>query len=107
MVEILPMPCARAASSCVDFYRKDAPRLCEGRARHIPVVIMHQDAFAADYQEEEYRLIGMAIRFAGTAAKKSAYREGIETLFDQSPTTHERHVQAVLGVLERWPLLRD
>jgi hypothetical protein len=23
---------------------------------------MHQDAFAADYQEEEYRLIGMAIR---------------------------------------------
>jgi len=26
--------------------------------RDIPIVIMHQDAFAADYQEEEYRLIG-------------------------------------------------
>ena len=34
------------------------------RARDIPVVIMHQDAFAADYQKEEYRLIGMATKFA-------------------------------------------
>jgi hypothetical protein len=84
------MPCACAASSCVDFYRKDAARhFAKGyRARDIPVVIMHQDAFAADYQEEEYRLIGMAIKFAGTAAKKSAYTEEIERLFDESPTTH-------------------
>jgi hypothetical protein len=29
-----------------------------------PAVILHQDAFAADYQEEEYRLLGMAIKFA-------------------------------------------
>jgi hypothetical protein len=26
---------------------------------------------------------------------------------DQGPTTHCETVQAVLGVLERWPLLRD
>jgi hypothetical protein len=39
----------------------DFARAC--RAPDTPVVmIMHQDAFAADYQEEEYRLIGMAIR---------------------------------------------
>jgi len=38
----------------------DFARAC--RASDTPVVIMHQDAFAADYQEEEYRLIGMAIR---------------------------------------------
>ena len=41
------------------------------RARDIPVVIMHQDAFAADYQEEEYRLIGMAIQFAGICGQRS------------------------------------
>jgi hypothetical protein len=32
---------------------------------------MHLDAFAADYQEEEYRLIGMAIKFAGICGKGS------------------------------------
>jgi hypothetical protein len=31
---------------------------------------MHQDAFAADYQEEEYRLIGPAIKFAGICGKE-------------------------------------
>jgi hypothetical protein len=34
----------------------DFARAC--RAPDTPVVIMHQDAFAADYQKEEYRLIG-------------------------------------------------
>ena len=47
----------------------DFARPC--RARDIPVVIMHQDAFAADYQEEEYRLIGMAIKFAGICGERS------------------------------------
>lgn len=28
-------------------------------------VVLHQDAFAADYQPEEYRLLGMAIKYAG------------------------------------------
>lgn len=28
-------------------------------------VIFHQDSFAADYQEEEYRLLGMAINYMG------------------------------------------
>ena len=41
------------------------------RARDIPVVIMHQDAFTADYQEEECRLIGMAIQFAGICGQRS------------------------------------
>jgi alkylhydroperoxidase/carboxymuconolactone decarboxylase family protein YurZ len=40
------------------------------RAQDIPVVLLHQDAFAADYQEEEYRLLGMAIKFAGTCCKE-------------------------------------
>jgi hypothetical protein len=39
-------------------------------AENIPVVILHQDAFAADYQEDEYRLMGMAVKFAGTCGKE-------------------------------------
>jgi hypothetical protein len=29
------------------------------------VIILHQDSFAADYQQVEYALLGMAIKFAG------------------------------------------
>jgi hypothetical protein len=39
-------------------------------AADITVVILHQDAFAADYQEEEYRLMGMAMKFAGICGKE-------------------------------------
>ena len=28
-------------------------------------VLLHQDAFAAAYQEDEYSLLGMAIKYAG------------------------------------------
>jgi hypothetical protein len=34
------------------------------------MVILHQDSFAADYQEDEYRLLGMAIKFAGLHGKE-------------------------------------
>ena len=34
------------------------------------VVIIHQDSFAADYQQEEYALLGMAIKFAGLHGKE-------------------------------------
>ena len=27
--------------------------------------MLHQDAFAADYQQDEYALLGMAIKYAG------------------------------------------
>ena len=33
------------------------------------VVIIHQDAFAADYQDHEYALLGKAIKFAGLRGK--------------------------------------
>ena len=46
----------------------DFARAC--RAHESPVVIMHQDALAADYQEEEYRLVGLAIKFAGVCGKE-------------------------------------
>lgn len=32
-------------------------------------VVLHQDAFAADYQPEEYVLLGMAIKYIGLSGK--------------------------------------
>ncbi len=34
------------------------------------VVIIHQDSFAADYQDEEYTLFGKALKFAGLHGKE-------------------------------------
>lgn len=33
-------------------------------------VIIHQDSFAADYQDDEFALFGMAIKFAGLYGKE-------------------------------------
>ena len=33
-------------------------------------VIIQQDSFAADYQDDEYALLGMAIKFAGLHGKE-------------------------------------
>jgi hypothetical protein len=46
----------------------DFVRMC--RNPDAPVVVMHQDAFAADYQDEEYKLLGMAVKFAGICGKE-------------------------------------
>jgi hypothetical protein len=64
----------------------DFARAC--RAPDTPVVIMHQDAFAADYQEEEYRLLGMAIKFAGICGKEVRVHGRNRETVDQSHTTH-------------------
>jgi hypothetical protein len=34
------------------------------------MVLIHQDAFAADYQDQEYALLGKAIKFAGLHGKE-------------------------------------
>jgi hypothetical protein len=39
-----------------------------GAAREL--VLIHEDAFAADYQEGEYALPGMAIKYAGLRGKE-------------------------------------
>jgi hypothetical protein len=61
--------------AAIDKNLPDFARAC--RAHDIPIVVMHQDAFAADYQEDEYRLIGMAISSLVFAAKKSEFTEKI------------------------------
>jgi hypothetical protein len=64
----------------------DFARTCRGQ--ETPVVIMHQDAFAADYQEEEYRLMGMAIKFAGICGKEVRIIGTNRQTVERSPTTH-------------------
>ncbi len=34
------------------------------------MVVIHQDAFAADYQDHQYALLGKAIKFAGLQGKE-------------------------------------
>ena len=58
------------------------------RARDIPVVIMHQDAFTADYQEEECRLIGWRYSSLASAGKEVRVHGRNRETVDQSPTTH-------------------
>jgi hypothetical protein len=64
----------------------DFARAC--RATDNTVVNMHQDAFAADYQEEEYRLLGMAIKFAGICGKEVNIIGKNRSTADRSTTTH-------------------
>jgi hypothetical protein len=45
----------------------DFVRSCRGSE---DVVIVHQDSFAADYQDEEYALFGKAMKFAGIYGKE-------------------------------------
>ncbi|HLH36142.1 MAG TPA: hypothetical protein VKX41_15835 [Alloacidobacterium sp.] len=45
----------------------DFASACEG---DIGVMLIHQDAFAADLQEEEFALLGRAIKYAGFFGKE-------------------------------------
>jgi hypothetical protein len=84
-----PTELAKKEASLIAAIEKMLPdfaRTC--RAQYTPVVIMHQDAFAADYQEEEYRLMGMAIKFAGICGKGVHIIGTNRQTVDQSPTTH-------------------
>jgi sulfite reductase beta subunit-like hemoprotein len=57
-------------SNLIATIRKKLPdfaRMCADDAEH---VLLHQDAFAADYQEDEYMLLGMAIKYAGLRGKE-------------------------------------
>ena len=45
----------------------DFARSCRDSA---DVVIIHQDSFAADYEDHEYTLFGKAIKFAGLHGKE-------------------------------------
>lgn len=52
------------------------------------VVAMHQDSFAADYQDEEYKLLGMAIKFAGICGKEVHIICANRSTVDKPHATH-------------------
>ena len=47
-----------------------APEVLKTCADDTELVLLHQDAFAADHQEDEYMLLGMAIKYAGLRDKE-------------------------------------
>lgn len=57
-------------SSLIATIRKNLPDFARMCASDAETVILHQDAFAADYQEDEYMLLGMAIKYAGLRGKE-------------------------------------
>ena len=46
------------------------PEFAKACADDTELVLLHQDTFAADYQEDEYTLLGMAIKYAGLREKE-------------------------------------
>jgi len=57
-------------SSLIATIRKNLPDFAKACADDTELVLLHQDAFAADYQEDEYMLLGMAIKYAGLRGKE-------------------------------------
>jgi hypothetical protein len=57
-------------SSLVRVMEELLPDFVKSCRENNDVVVLHQDAFAADYQEEEYKLLGMAIKFAGLGGRE-------------------------------------
>ena len=50
--------------------RRLLPDFVRSCLKNEDIVIIHQDSFAADYQQDEYALLGMAIKFAGLHGKE-------------------------------------
>jgi hypothetical protein len=50
--------------------RRKLPDFAKACADDTKLVLLHQDSFAADYQEDEYALLGMAIKYAGLRGKE-------------------------------------
>jgi hypothetical protein len=50
--------------------RRLLPDFVKSCLKNEDMVIIHQDSFAADYQQHEYTLLGMAIKFAGLHRKE-------------------------------------
>jgi hypothetical protein len=56
-------------SSLIATVRRELPDFVKACADDTELVLLHQDAFAADYQDDEYTLVGMAIKYAGLRGK--------------------------------------
>jgi hypothetical protein len=57
-------------SSLIATIKQNLPDFAKMCADESELVMLHQDAFAADYREHEYMLLGMAIKYAGLRGKE-------------------------------------
>ena len=57
-------------SSLIATIKQKLPDFAKMCADESELVMLNQDAFAADYQEHEYMLLGMAIKYAGLRGKE-------------------------------------
>ena len=57
-------------SALIATIRRKLPEFAKACTDDAKLVLLHQDAFAADYQEDEYTLLGMAIKYAGLRGKE-------------------------------------
>jgi hypothetical protein len=57
-------------SSLIATIRRKLPDFAKACADETELVLLHQDAFAAGYQDDEYTLLGMAIKYAGLRGKE-------------------------------------
>lgn len=57
-------------SKLIATIRKKLPEFAKACADDTELVLPHQEAFAADYQDDEYLLLGMAIKYAGMRGKE-------------------------------------
>jgi hypothetical protein len=51
----------------IESFLPDFARCCRGSE---DVILIHQDSFAADYQDDEYTLFGKALKFASLHGKE-------------------------------------
>ena len=57
----------KALTAEIESLLPDFARSCRGSE---DVILIHQDSFAADYQDHEYMLFGKALKFAGLHGKE-------------------------------------
>ena len=57
-------------SELVSRIQSSLPEFVKACAADADMVVLHQDAFAATYQEDEYSILGMAIKYAGLCGKE-------------------------------------
>jgi len=57
-------------SNLIATIRKRLPEFAKAYADDTELVLLHQEGVAADYQEDEYVLLGMAIKYAGLRGKE-------------------------------------
>jgi hypothetical protein len=57
-------------SELVRRIQSSLPEFVKACAADADMVVLHQDAFAATYQEDEYSILGMAIKYAGLCGKE-------------------------------------